>query len=321
MIGELNLPLLSATAVPSFVGPTAAAPAIDFPSLIAVPVALEEEPAGDLPVVEEPVIEVVAKDVAAPVAIAASPLPATTAPQTEPKIAASQPAEADPQAETVLSHPSRPASRAAIDAPRGSDAATVEPGAPMARPDDDSKPPLLPVTAPPVAPAPVRDAATPTMPRQDIVPPQPSPVPPIDLDVTASWQGRMASEIVDRFGARDGGDTVRFQLRPAHLGSITVELLRTDVGDRVQFSADTEQAQQLIAAHRTGLEQELRQAGSKPAQVEIASGSTPSDPHAQRDEKPRSPAPSGAGTHRVAPHDTPTDLPPAAEQHTRARYA
>lgn len=94
----------------------------------------------------------------------------------------------------------------------------------------------------------------------------------LDLARDLAWIGNLAQDIV---AASDDRDHLSFRLMPRSLGQLDVDLSRSPDGLRIEVTATTERATQIIAAEQPRLIDELRQSGIKATGTDLQAGQHP----------------------------------------------
>ncbi len=92
--------------------------------------------------------------------------------------------------------------------------------------------------------------------------------PPQTLDISNNekWIAQISSEI-RKFSS--SGDTLRFQLKPVHLGQLQIEIGGDQAGKNVHVMTENEESRALIAAAQSRLEHDFRLAGSRLGRVDV----------------------------------------------------
>lgn len=93
-----------------------------------------------------------------------------------------------------------------------------------------------------------------------------APLQTLDVSHDEKWIAQISSEI-RKFSAP--GDTLRFQMKPVHLGQLQIEIGGGQTGKNVHVKTENEESRALIAAVQSRLEQDLRLAGSRLGKVDV----------------------------------------------------
>lgn len=124
-------------------------------------------------------------------------------------------------------------------------------------------------SAPPSAAMPFIPAVT-TAPQTMVSTSIPAPVlPPLDMQAGHQWIARLSHDIEQLSNENSVKPELNFQLKPEHLGKLSVRITEGAAGDVVRLETENENVKALLLGSQGRLEQDIRLSGLKLARVDV----------------------------------------------------